>query len=95
MSTDITHGRGPAPHSVIVTVRVNHQPVPVGAPTRDRTVEAIVIKRAAIAVGVAIEENFQISVRAEHGRYQVLDDHATVHLHEGLQFLVVAPDDNS
>lgn len=86
----------PAPPLVptVVEVRVNHRPVPVTCPDRRRTVEAVLVKRSAIAAGVAIAENFQLSVHHD-GRYRVLADHVEVELHHGLEFLAVAPDDNS
>jgi hypothetical protein len=76
------------PHRVEVTV--NGQPVTLA----DREVTGLEVKQAAIAQGVAIGLDFQLSVK--HGnRYDVVGDSDTVKAHQGQEFLAVAPDDNS
>jgi hypothetical protein len=52
------------------------------------------VKAAAIAQGVAIEPGFVLSVK--HGaRYDIVGDDDEVTLHEGLDFIATASDDNS
>ncbi|WP_238006121.1 multiubiquitin domain-containing protein [Dactylosporangium sp. AC04546] len=76
------------PHTVQVTV--NNQPV--GLPDRELT--GLKIKQIAIEQGVAIQPNFQLSVK--HGnRYEVVGDTDTLKVHRNQEFLAVAPDDNS
>ena len=92
MSTDSTSVVDAAaahpPRSVAVIV--NGQPVTVP----DREVTGLEVKQAAIAQGAQIGLDFQLSVK--HGnRYQVVGDADTIKVHQGQEFLAVAPDDNS
>jgi hypothetical protein len=73
-----------------VEVSVNGQPVRL--PEREMT--GLEIKQAAIAQGVAIGENFQLSVKRGH-RYQVVGDADLVRVRPHGEFVCVAPDDNS
>ncbi len=88
-STDVVEAAAAhAPRSITVTV--NGQPVTLP----DREVTGLEVKQAAIAQGVAIGLDFQLSVK--HGnRYQVVDDTDPIKVHQGQEFLAVAPDDNS
>ncbi|QFZ79059.1 hypothetical protein GFH48_32550 [Streptomyces fagopyri] len=79
----------PRPHTVTVTVNGR----PVVLPDHEAT--GLEIKRAAITKGLPIDEGFQLSVRQGNGRYQVVDDNKTVHVHAHQEFLAVPPDDNS
>jgi hypothetical protein len=73
-----------------VEVSVNRQPVRLP----ERLVIGVEIKQAAIAQGVAIGENFQLSVkRGDH--YQVVGDSDEIRVHAHQEFVCVAPDDNS
>ncbi|TQM84508.1 multiubiquitin [Saccharothrix saharensis] len=60
----------------------------------DRRMTGLEIKRAAIAQGVAITETFQLSVK-QGKHYDVVGNTDEVTVREGLEFLAVAPDDNS
>jgi len=73
-----------------VTVTVNGQPVTLP----DREVTGLEVKQAAIAQGLPIGPEFQLSVKRGN-RYQVVDDTDTIKVHQGQEFLAVAPDDNS
>lgn len=73
-----------------ITVQVNSQSVTV----TERRLRGREIKQAAISQGVTIEPGFQLSVRRGN-RYEVIGDDDTVTLREGLDFVAVAPDDNS
>jgi ribosomal protein S9 len=79
---------GHRPHTVQVTV--NGQPVEL--PGREMT--GLEVKQAAIAQGVDIELDFQLSVK-RGGHYDVVGDSDPVEVHHGEEFLAVAPDDNS
>lgn len=87
-NTGTEHGAADRPRTVEVTV--NRQPVEL--PAREQT--GLQIKLAAIEQGVAIQPTFQLSVK--HGqRYEVIGDTDTIEVHQGEEFLAVAPDDNS
>jgi multiubiquitin len=73
-----------------VEVSVNRQPVRL--PEREMT--GLEIKRAAIAQGVAIGENFQLSVE-QGNHYKVVGDADEIRVHPHQKFVCVAPDDNS
>jgi hypothetical protein len=90
-STTAETGTGPTGHGPhLVPVTVNSQPV--NLPEREMT--GLEIKQAAIGQHVAIQPNFQLSVK--HGQqYQVVGDNDTVEVHSHHEFLAVAPDDNS
>ncbi len=79
----------PRPHAVTVTV--NGQPVVLP----DHEATGLEIKRASIAQGLPIDEGFQLSVRRGNGRYDVVADDESVHVHPHQEFLAVPPDDNS
>jgi hypothetical protein len=79
-----------APGRLPVEVMVNGQAVELA----ERRMTGLEIKQAAIAQGVLLEETFQLSVR--HGqRYQVVGDDERITVRPNLEFLAVAPDDNS
>jgi hypothetical protein len=89
MTVGINEGVEPnRAHGVRVTV--NRQPVDL----RGREVTGLVVKEAAIAQGVEIKLGFQLSVK-HNDRYLVIGDTDTITVHEGEEFLAVAPDDNS
>lgn len=73
-----------------IRVTVNRQQVDLP----DREITGLEVKQAAIAQGVQIQLDFQLSVkRGEH--YEVIGDNDTITAHENEEFLAVAPDDNS
>jgi UPF0288 family protein (methanogenesis marker protein 3) len=82
---EATHDRS---HPVEVTV--NGQPVTLP----DQEVTGLQIKEAAIAQGVQIGLNFELSVKRGN-RYQIVGDTDRIRVHKGQEFLAVAPDDNS
>lgn len=72
-------------------IAVNTQPITVTGPRitgRD-------IKSAAIAAGVQIDAAFQLSVRRGPRQTQIVGDDEMIAVHDGLEFIAVAGDDNS
>lgn len=53
------------------------------------------IKQAAISQGVAMELSFQLSVKRGPHQTQIVGDADSITVHEGLEFVAVAGDDNS
>jgi hypothetical protein len=80
---------GPGQHPVMVTV--NTKDVRLQGP---RTTGSE-IKAAAIAQGVAIEQDFVLSEVLPNGRTKIIGDTDRVTVHPGSTFVAVAPDDNS
>ncbi|MEU6602386.1 multiubiquitin domain-containing protein [Streptomyces flaveolus] len=79
---------GRPPHTIPVII--NNETVQL--PEREMT--GLEIKQAAAAQGSPIDTGFQLSVK--HGqRYEVVGDTDAVRVHRNLEFLAVAPDDNS
>ncbi|OKI58020.1 multiubiquitin domain-containing protein [Micromonospora sp. CB01531] len=73
-----------------ITVSVNNQQVELP----ERRVTGLEIKQAAIAQGVHLQPNFQLSLKRGN-RYEVVGDNDTIAVHPNQEFLAVAPDDNS
>ncbi|MFD8615311.1 multiubiquitin domain-containing protein [Streptomyces sp. NPDC059631] len=73
-----------------IPVTINNQTVQL--PEREMT--GLEIKQAAAAQGLPIDPGFQLSVKHGH-RYDIVGNPDTVHIHRNLDFLAVAPDDNS
>ncbi|WP_194820972.1 multiubiquitin domain-containing protein [Micromonospora sp. S-DT3-3-22] len=73
-----------------IRVSVNNQQVELP----ERRVTGRDIKQAAVAQGVHIQPNFQLSVKRGN-RYEVIGDDDTITVHPHQEFLAVAPDDNS
>jgi hypothetical protein len=89
-SADSVEAAAVADRARPIKVSVNGQPVSLP----DREVTGLEVKQAAIARGLPIGLEFQLSVkRGNH--YQVVDDTDTIKVHQGQEFLAVAPDDNS
>ena len=81
-------GRGePQP----VTVVVNNRPVTVEGPKAT----GLEIKRAAIADGVAIQPDFQLTTVDDDGKEARVRDDETIDVRRGQRFFAVAGDDNS
>lgn len=76
------------PHTLPVII--NNETVHL--PEREMT--GLEIKQAAAEQGLPIDAGFQLSVKRGH-RYEVIGDTDTVRIHRNLEFLAVAPDDNS
>lgn len=73
-----------------VPVTVNGQVVEL--PQEELT--GLQVKQAAIGQGLPIDTGFQLSVK--HGKhFQVVGGDDLVEIHRDLEFLAVAPDDNS
>lgn len=72
-------------------IAVNKKPVPM----TDHRVSGLQVKEAAIAAGVDIELDFQLSIRRPDGRLEVIDDNEKVAINKDSHFRAVAPDDNS
>lgn len=78
-------------HRHIVSIEVNGGPVKIEGPR----VTGAEIKAAAIAQGVPIRSDFQLSEELGERRTRVVGDDDVVTIHEGSRFVAVAPDDNS
>lgn len=78
-------------HDRTVTVSVNEQPVVL----EGKTATGAEIKRAAIAQGVLIQQNFVLQEELPNGTSRVIGDNDAVHLRPHLRFTAIAPDDNS
>jgi hypothetical protein len=74
-----------------VTVTVNEQPVTI----HGSSVTGGEIKTAAIAQGVAIQQNFVLQEELPNGTSRIVGDNDEVHLRAHLRFTAIAPDDNS
>lgn len=72
-------------------ILVNEQTVKI----QGHEAKGIEIKRAAIAQGVAIQEDFVLSEEIGERKSRIVGDEEVVKLHRGLRFIAVAPDDNS
>lgn len=77
-------------HPVQIHVTVNTVPVTL----TERRMTGLEVKEAAIAQGVAIGVDFQLSVKHGH-RFEVVGDTDPVTIREGLEFVAVDKDDNS
>jgi Multiubiquitin len=74
-----------------VEIAVNNKPVHLDGPKAS----GLQIKQAAIAQGVQIEVDFQLSEIKIDGKHKIIGDNDIVTLHDGLRFVATAPDDNS
>ena len=79
----------PAEHDVAITV--NEKPVTVTGPKAT----GLEIKQAAIAQGVQIGLDFQLSEELPNGRTRIVGDADTVTVNKNSRFDAVAGDDNS
>lgn len=73
-----------------VQIRVNDMQVTVA-----REVTGLQIKEAAISAGVPIQLDFVLSVELGHGKTKIVTDSESITVHQGSEFVAVAPDDNS
>lgn len=76
------------PHTIPVII--NNETVLL--PEREMT--GLEIKQAAAEQGLPIDAGFQLSVKHGH-RYEIVGDTQAVRIRRNLEFLAVAPDDNS
>jgi len=74
-----------------VKVTVNRKPVVIAGPRST----GLAIKEAAIAQGVEIKLDFVLSVKLPNGEMRIIGDRDPVHVRDGMEFVAVAPDDNS
>ena len=72
-------------------ITVNRKPVPM----TEHRVTGLQVKQAAIAAGVDIEMDFQLSIRRPNGKLEVVGDDEKVEINQHSEFRAVAPDDNS
>lgn len=72
-------------------ITVNNKHVPVD----DHRLTGLQVKESAIAAGVEIEMDFQLSQRRGDGSFHVVGDDETVTLNKNSEFRAVGPDDNS
>jgi hypothetical protein len=77
-------------HTELVQIRVNDTPVTVA-----RQVTGLQVKEAAIAAHVPIQLDFVLSLELGHGKTKIVTDNESITVHEGSEFVAVAPDDNS
>jgi hypothetical protein len=90
-TTDTTAELNPGTHPPHATqITVNGQPVEMTS----HRVTGLEVKEAAIAGGVPIQLDFQLSVK-RGGHYDLVGDSDPIEIHRGEEFLAVAPDDNS
>lgn len=87
--TESKSGKGPEKRRV--TVSVNEQPVTL----HGASATGAEIKAAAIAQGVAIQQNFVLQEELPNGTSRIVGDADEVHLREHLRFTAITPDDNS
>lgn len=80
-----------APPGHDVTITVNEKPVTVTGPKAT----GLEIKQAAIAQGVQIGLDFQLSEELPNGRTRIVGDADTVTVNKNSRFDAVAGDDNS
>jgi hypothetical protein len=76
-------------HEVVITV--NEKPVTVTGPK----VTGLEIKEAAIAQGVQIGLDFQLSEELANGRTRIVGDAEPINVNKNSRFDAVAGDDNS
>jgi hypothetical protein len=74
-----------------VEIAVNGKPVKVMGPKRT----GLEIKQAAIAQGVQIRADFQLSEELGDHKTKIIGDTDVVTVHKGSKFIAVAGDDNS
>lgn len=61
----------------------------------EKVTTGLEIKRAAIAQQVQIQEDFVLQLERPNGEYDPIGDNDEVHVHKGMNFNAIAPDDNS
>jgi hypothetical protein len=75
----------------LIEIEVNSRPVAMP----ERETRGADIKAAAIAQGVAIQQNFVLQQELANGSSKVIGDSDPVRIHEKMRFTALAPDDNS
>jgi hypothetical protein len=74
-----------------VPVEVNGNPVML----EEKVLTGLEIKQAAIAQQVQIQLDFVLQLQRPNGEYDPIGDNEEVHVHKGMEFNCIAPDDNS
>lgn len=74
-----------------VSVEVNGNQVLV----EEKVMTGLAIKQAAIAQNVQIQSDFVLQLERPNGEYDAIGDNDEVHVHKGMNFNAIAPDDNS
>lgn len=85
------HGDHEHSHDDEVEVKVNGRPVIL----HGKHATGAQIKAAAIAQGVAIQQNFVLQEDLPNGTSTIIGDADEVHLRPHLKFTAIRPDDNS
>jgi len=88
--SDEDHGHSENGHDE-VKIKVNGQPVTL----HGKLASGAQIKAAAIAQGVAIQQNFVLQEELPNGTSKIVGDADEVHLRPHLKFTAIRPDDNS
>lgn len=84
-------GQGGSDKPKQVTVEVNGNPVVLD----EKVMTGLDIKQAAIAQQVQIQPDFVLQLQRPNGEYDAIGDNQEVHVHRGMDFNCIAPDDNS
>lgn len=77
-----------------IEVQLNNKPVTLPDGTGRDEATGAEIKAAGIAQGVSIHSSFPL-FQVKGNKLEAVGDDETVHIHPGLKFRAVAPDDNS
>lgn len=77
-----------------IEIELNNRPVAFPDERGRDEATGAQIKAAAIAQGVAIQPNFPLFL-VQGNKLEPVGDNESVHIHRGLKFRAVAPDDNS
>lgn len=91
MSVSADTVAGAQPHPREIEIEVNRKAVLILGPD----VTGLQVKEAAIAAGVPIELNFQLSEKLPNRETRIIGDNEVVKVHRGSEFVAVAGDDNS
>ena len=86
----VMESAAPPVQTDLVQIRVNDMSVTV-----PHEVTGLQIKEAAIAAGVPIQLDFVLSLELGHGKTKIVTDSESISVHQGSEFVAVAPDDNS
>lgn len=91
-TTVVGHDHGHQHHNFIVVVNKHRVEL------TEKKMTGSQIKAAAISQGAELEQDFQLSLKRQHGhshRSAVIGDDDTVKIEDGQEFIAIAGDDNS
>ncbi|TCC20724.1 hypothetical protein E0H58_25580 [Kribbella speibonae] len=86
---DDSHGPGPRPEQVRITVNEQYVVMP------DKHATGAEIKQAAISAGVPIQPDFVLSEVRPNGEQKIVPDEKKLSLKDGDEFWAIPGDDNS